>query len=344
MTIQSSVYNLTKEILNSESKPIVKTTINEIESFPELKIGKKIDSKIHRNQSARQAKLQFYGYLLANYKRKEIGKKFGREIPSLSEEHKEILINICKDMIYLNQKCINHLPGNLIHHPVLNLYTEFEDILSISKNYKPVYLNEQAIDEISLKFKKHDSLSLIGKIQAREYKELNKIEVDRLKYTMQDFENRIIRAGVNHYPKDFETLIEDFRKRSALTPIKYIFSLIGLKATLNNINQLIYQAFLKESLPLYNEDSIINYSKHSHFIGEGYVLKAIPGDLQGEVGELVHILLTNEEEVKPQLGRVEKFERSNSQDFGSVTDLSIRMLDKNMNQYHGLLKGVERKL
>ncbi|MEW5323697.1 hypothetical protein V2J23_16685 [Geobacillus thermoleovorans] len=350
MSILKIGYQLSKKILTSPKRDLIKSTIQEINLVDDVEtpvgevINKVAFGKSIRNNSAKKAKLQIYGYLLANHQRKKIEQEFNCVVPELSKEQIDLLTKLHRDMLLINKACISLLPGNLTHHEVLDPYALYESIISLPENYSPFLFEEEDIQSIKTAFKTHKGFEIIRKIPINLLNELNKIDSKNLLEVIEEFKVRFHRAGVNRYPKDVEEAIAEAKKNKTLIPTKYIFSLLCIRYSLRNLNQLIYQAYFQDKLPILNEDNIIDIKSSSHFAGKGYLVTAQQLDGFWDIGpgDLIHLIDPLNGEKSPILCQVEGITLKVSKDFGMTYDFKLRALNEDLNPFYGIFDDLER--
>lgn len=345
MSILKVAYQLTKEILDCSERNSVKSTLQEIEDFEKPKIGDKVDiGRLIRNDSARSAKMQFYGYLLANHYRKKIEKEINRFVPELKKEHREALEKVHREILFINLKCMEHLPNDLVHSDILNPYGLNEEIINLPKNYTSSIFEQKHVKSMSDAFAKHKGYKLIRKISKYDRISLNKINSQDLFRTVESFKEIFYKSGVEHYPRDIEQVINLAKKNDSIVPVKYILSLLCIKLSMRNINQLIYQAFNQDKLSLFSVDNIIDIKSSSHFAGKGYIVKAqeVIGNARIGTLDLVHLINPNEKHNHPILCQVEGITVSLSNDYGETNVVKLRALDHDLNPFSGILNNLER--
>lgn len=339
MTIKKTVFDFTSKILSSEYRKIIKKTIKEIEDENiEVEIGDKLPKtkfgKIIRNQSARTANIQFYGYLLAHQCKNAIEKDFDCIVPNLTENQISNLQDVHNEILYLNYKCIENLPKQLKHHHAINPYFEFNGHL-LKNNYSPIVFNHEEVQQLKSMFKQHAGFKLIERIDVSDFDKLNEIRIDRLVSGIISFEKSITNAGVKRSPRDLEDAFRKHLKSGAKTPISYMISLLSIKESLKNMNQLIYQAFIHDKLLSLDNGNIINFCSSSHYVGTSFVVEA-QFNFFSEPAQIV--ILKEPSQNNSELCRIEKSTFSFSKEVGSQNILHLRKLDSDLNPFHNLLK------
>ncbi|MFG6113662.1 hypothetical protein ACGTN9_00640 [Halobacillus sp. MO56] len=342
MSILKVAYELCKTVIKSPLREEVSVMMNEINHFQEVQIGQKLDKyemgKSIRNQSAVKANIQFYGYLIANHKRKEIEKDLNCLVPELSQKHFNLLTKLHKEFMFVDEKIIKLLPDNLIHRRTLNPYSMYGNVVSKDlSSFKSSIFSEDQLERLKSSFRKHKGFQEIGKIPVNLYSELNKVSDEKIENTNYVFTDRLYKAGVMTYPDDMLEAIRSAKRGNALIPLKYMFSLMCIRESIHTLNQLIYQAFLQDKLPVYNEDNLISIESSSHLGGEGYTLKS-QYEYNSKPRDLVHVINPYDTEHIPKLCQIESATISFKNEFGSHEDLKLRVIDEDLNPFKGILE------
>ncbi|MCF6409560.1 hypothetical protein [Pseudalkalibacillus salsuginis] len=346
MSILKVAYELCKTVIKSPLREEVSVMMNEIKKFQEVQIGEKLDKyemgKTIRNQSAEKANIQFYGYLIADSKRKEIEKEFNRLVPELSQEHFDLLTKLQREFIFIDEKIINLLPSNLIHRSTLNPYSMYGNIVTKDGSFKSSLFTEEQLDRLKSSFRRHKGFQEIGKIPVDLYSELNKISDEKIENANHVFTDRLYKAGVMTHPNDMLEAIRGAKRGNAVIPVKYIFSLMCIRESIHTLNQLIYQAFLQDKLPVFNEDNLISIKSSSHLGGKGYSLKS-QYEYSLKPRDLVHVIDPYDTNPFPILCQIESATISFNNEFGSHEDLKLRVIDEDLNPFQGILESLNYK-
>lgn len=344
MTILKIAYELCKTIIKSPLRNEVSEMMNEIKNFQIIEVGEKLDKfemgKAIRNQSAEKAHIQFYGYLVANSKRKEIEKEQNCLVPELAKEHFNLLTRLHKEFMLMDEIVINLLPSNLNHRRTLNPYSMYGNVVIKDESFKSSIFTDDQLDRLKSSFRKHKGFQEIGKIPVSVYSELNKISIEKIEEANYVFTDRIYKAGVMNYPDDMFEAIRDAKRGNSIIPVKYMFSLMCIRESLHTLNQLIYQAFLQDKLPVYNEDNLISIESSSHLVGKGYSLKS-QLEYSPKSRDLVHVINPYDTEPIPKLCQIESASISFANEFGSHGDLKLRVIDEELNPFQGILDSFE---
>lgn len=346
MSILNVAYELCRKVLNSSLKEDVSVMMDKINEFQDVEVGERIDKydmgRSIRNTSAEKANIQFYGYLVADSKRKEIEKQFNCSVPQLSKEQNELLTRLHREFTYLDEKIINLLPNNLNHRSVLDPYSMFDKVVKNKDDFNSSIFTDEELTKLQSAFRKHRGFQEIGKIPVGLYSELNKISDDKIESAIYVFTERFYKAGVMHFPDDMLDAIKNAKRDNTIIPLKYFVSLMCIRESIQTLNQLIYQSFFQNKLPVYNEDSLINISNSSHLGGKGYSLKS-QFKYHLKPKDLALVIDPYETEPSPILCQIESVSISMNKDFGSHEDLKLRVIDEDLNPFFGILETINHK-
>ena len=156
------------------------------------------------------------------------------------------------------------------------------------------------------------------------------------------FIDKIGKYGVHDAPQDFHELKQNIKVRSAETfVVNIIFSVICLRKIISIIDQIIFQAFLTDKLPILNENNIIKILKqNSHMVGDGLTLliQAVGSEIFSPPGDLMLVKLQANNHNIDKLCLVERASLNFSRDFGNTAEFGLRALDEQLNPYFNLLK------
>jgi hypothetical protein len=154
------------------------------------------------------------------------------------------------------------------------------------------------------------------------------------------FIKKIERYGVHNTPEDFKDL--NFKEDSPEYILnKLLFSLMSFRKILENINQLIYQAFLMDKLVVLSDNNIINIlENNTHMIGQGLtiLIQPIAREIFTILGDL--ILIRHNFSNINELCVVEEENISFNMELGNQIEFKLRTVDDNLNPYFGLINNI----
>jgi hypothetical protein len=275
--------------------------------------------------------------LIADYKRKEIERQFNCLVPNLTVEQYKLLTKLHKEFLNIDEKITKLLPNNLIHKSVLNPYSMYESIVIKEDDFNSSLFTDEILDKLKNAFRKHKGFQEIGKIPVGIYSELNKISSEKVENIICFFTDRLYKAGATHFPDDMLDALRNAKRDNTLVPLKYFISLMCIRESIRVLNQLIYQSFLQDKLPVYNEDNLIKIESASHFGGKGFSLIA-QHTYNVKPKDLVLIIDPYEEKPLPILCQAESVTINFNIEFGNYEDLKLRVIDKDLNPFYGILE------
>jgi len=333
MNIKTETYNICKEIKKIELRNQVKDLINELNKSSGQNRG--IDNDygyIARNKNA-----QFMGYLVVDEKREEIKKNSLSKVSEIELEEKKLFKKAHYIIKYLNEKLTHSIVKRVPNlKSTLNPYNQF--------SYQEFSMDITQIIDISI----FDSLievvsncNVIKNIDNAPNKLIHNIPSEKYLGPVLVFINKIERYGVHNAPEDFKDL--NFKKGTPEYILnKLLFSLMSFRKILENINQLIYQAFLMDTLVVLSDNNIINILENStHMIGQGLTILIQPTTAREILtisGDL--ILIRHNFSNINELCVVEEENISFDMELGNQIEFKLRTVDDNLNPYFGLIDNI----
>lgn len=269
----------------------------------------------------------------------KIDKSFGELVSSLVKEFiswdddkKNILLDVCNQVYQLNELCIAPLTKESPHYTfILNPYYWFPGIfehfkLDIPKDFKKHLFGVKEPKEIANAFYETPAfkyaISTLSKVKDNPLQIHAEQAVIKLN---EDLMKAGTRKGINLFGELEEKELDIFHR--------HLVSLLCIKDSLSNLNQLIYQAIIQDKLSTINRDDIIDYLISWTESGEGIAVKYLVtrGELYGiELFDLVILNLDNYG-INNSICRVETV--ISLQEFLDTVDIEVRVLDKNLNAY-----------
>lgn len=335
MNIKTETYNMCKEIKKIELRNRVRGLIDELNISSKKNKGASNDRSeygyIARNQNA-----QFMGYLLVDEKREEIEKNSPSKVPEIELEEKELLKKAHYIIKYLNVKLTHSIVERVPHlKSTLNPYSQF--------SYPEFTIDITQIIDIST----FDSLieavsncNVIKNINNTPNKLTQNIPSEKYLDPVLAFIKKIERYGVHNTPEDFKDL--NFREDSSEYILnKLLFSLMSFRKILENINQLIYQAFFMDKLVVLNDNNIINIlENNTHMIGQGLTILIQPIGREIFTNSRDIILVRHNFSNINELCVVEGETISFNIELGNQIEFKLRTVDDNLNPYFGLINNI----
>ena len=335
MSIKTETYNICKEIKKIELRNRVKGLIDELNISSKQNKGASNDRSEY-GYIARKQNAQFMGYLIVDEKREEIEKDSPSKVPEIELEEKELLKKAHCIIKYLNEKLTHSIVERVPHLKLtLNPYSQFsypEFTIDI-KQIIDIGIFDNLIEAVS-------NCNVIKNINNSLNKLIQNNPSEKYLGVVLAFINKIESYGVNNTPEGFKNL--NFKKDSPeYISNKLLFLLMSFRKVLENINQLIYQAFLMDKLVVLNDNNIINILENStHMIGQGLTILiqpnareicTLPGDL---------ILVRHNFSNINNLCVVEEENLSFSMEIGNQIEFKLRTVDDNLNPYFGLINNI----
>lgn len=334
MSIKSACFNLTKAIKASANRASIRDLINSLNHV------KQEDQNTERDRAefgvhARHLYIQALGYLIIEQNRDAIP----FPLPRLSSNEIKVLAELHRQLVIFDKKSVARLVKEIpLGEEVTNPYLNYKYTLSVADK-KAGFFPKKQTDEVIQEFHNHP-----GIVQALAYKPQSADKLDKEKYLqgVLAFCNRLQNVGVHDAPDELLRLalanpIQDQRGRVLM----HIAGVATVRASLQTLNQLLFQAFYIDKLSLFDENNVIKIVKlNSHVVGEGITFSyAMDGStFMVEPNDIILLdgPVVGRESVA--LGWVQSQKISLSDDVGHIGTISAWLLDDNLNPYGGLLK------
>ena len=323
---KGEVYEFTKKISNSTLK---KEYDNIISTFS-------VDSgtKSIYNQMTIAKGHQFLSFFITEKYKEEAYEKLKMIIPLLDENEKRCFGRCHSYLKYLNKELCQNL---ILKHeglkPVLDPYSNIliipdeENIEDIKKEIDISLLIDSFKDTVAYKNIINYNEVDISKIPAKQFSEFFALINKEIKEL--EIENSVSR--------DTENIIMQINNPNNKGLIKFMFSVVSIRYMMMYMNQLIYQKFEDNKLPMIDENNLITYSNHSNLLGEGIIALTQPSPLEYliEPGDL--ILFSGLRE-KNQLCEIEGTTLNFQREEGSTKRYKLRNINNELNPLYNVIR------
>jgi len=333
MPLLENTFELCKKISKSPFRDSIKSLLKSLNTVS----GNDINTPKDRSQFgylARQTNAQFLSYLLVDSNRSQIEQLM--PVPIINAEEKRILENAHQQILNLNLACLE--PLKVFANEYLDAANPYFGFLypiqeKITEN---PFLSPADIQAFSKVFALSEPMQRVLKFQPQV---INSYPANNAPTLMKVLREKIMQAGVDKSPQDFHQifLLQKRIDSNQDAVLKFIYSLLCAKATLDIVNRFIFQVFISDQLVTVNENNIIRIITESHTLtGTGFIIDCQPDEKLSFVNE-GHLILKNDAGNK-QYCLIEGMNISYSHKLGSVQRLFLRLVDKNLNPYYGLLQ------
>ncbi len=287
---------------------------------------------------ARRQNAQFLGYLMVDQERVSLEQEpMLVRLPALQSEKRQLLAGAHMRIVHLNMDCISSLTTlipNCAHG--VNPYGAF--------NYKPAIdfneidiIDNRDMEVLAKSFQMHPAIQIAiedANTFAQRFSERDYVE------SISKINGWIARAGVLKAPKQLDEAILGIPKTDPNRIIlRHLIAQLCLRASLESLNQLIFQAVLNNKLSVISEDNIIEIQNAvRHLCGHGLSILIQPtAEFKLEPNDLILVKLPDSRISHNMLCCVEEYTVSQSQEFGTTMRVDLREIDDNLNPYGGLL-------
>lgn len=327
-----SILNDTYKICNSIRSLAQRSDIQEL--INSLNYVSQTNDRSHFGYMARGLHAQFFGYLLVDSQREQMNSSGMPAIAELHKEERALLLEVHQLIVNLCNEILGDIPE--LYKKAVLPYSQF--------TWMPEAVSTNLYIEEDLKVRLRRSMSIHSSIQSllqvpssiRE-----SLPFEELLKGCLVFLNQLQGAGVDSSPKDIESNRFLNKSSAEYFVTKLFFSLVGIRVTLMNICQLVYQSFLHDKLFTLGEDNIFDIKGVSHFSSEGFIVECQPNGVgASDVGSLVLMQDIYKQESKLKLCVVEGETMSFSSELGSSTIFRLRAVDEELNSFGNLLRSL----
>jgi hypothetical protein len=337
VSIDNDVFGICKNIWKIEIREQIKSLIKSLSSFKEEELNTNRDRSILAQIASKQ-NAQFLGYILAHQRREEIEKNINLPVAALLPDEYELLCRAHFIIEYLNNQLVQGLIEDIPNlSGVLNPYCLF--------SYKEPDFNISELIDVNIFGSIIKSFRTIPPYLTLNKVPLNistKINEDGYIQGALEFIRRIEERGVHEIPEDFHEL----RNAKLMnTPERIVqmlfFSVMALRKTICNIDQLIFQAFIKDKLVVLNEENIINIvHNNTHMIGRGLTILIQPtyNEFTAHPGEIILVKFQTKNYKIDKMCFVEGMKSRFLNENGDTIEFNLRVLDDNLNPLFGLFR------
>lgn len=334
--IKSSLFNITKEIMKSDDRKKV------FEKMKFLRSDTETQGSI--DYIAKKESLQFLGYLLIYNDRKKILENEMFKIPNLDDEILQIIKLAHNTLRVLCERCIE--PLQKIFPKSYNTINPYWSYPNSSLFDSDEIISLESTDEFIKNFHDHPIFNLL-EVKIKQISKITELEDRQFFESIFLFKQHISTFGLKNCPTDFRDLIRDINKSSSpkTTATLVYLALISLHSSLQNIYQLLYQAFTKDKLTVLNEDNVFAMLYYSPNVLSN-IFELSSDEPIYDCGEIVLIDIPFEADgrKKKEFGVVETINLRFSQEYGEELDIGLRTINKNFSSYSNLEKTIFQKV
>lgn len=284
---------------------------------------------------ARKQHAQVAGYLATDeYRDRLAGQPFGPP-PPLATHERNLLAGVHAEFLRLNDACIDRVfPTGHAARTILDPYNSLAPV-SVAEAAPLIMFDEVTVRSVANAFELHPGLAIVRGLNVPEGTE----DADRMFEATQSLERHLQHAGPLETPDDvFRVLVE--RNTPQHQMMKLIAAFMNLRVALGVLDQLVYQALLRDRLPVLSLDNTIAVDKAVHHgAGGGWQLLCLHDEATASVECGGLVLLSGLPSVggTSQLGSVVRITTSMGGDIGPTLELELREIDENLSPYGGLL-------
>jgi hypothetical protein len=338
-SVLRAAYDVCKYVKQLPFRPFVTDLMQRINFQTEAE-GESAHRYGDLGQQGRQARDQFAGYLAAAHRfEKTWGPASGPESHGFLESEELALLQEAHEFLLDINRC---LVGEVPHRiPELAGLIDPYYLKGLPKYSGPRRYDLQAapIRHLCKAFEQHPAWNVISTSPVPLHS-ISWQNAQTIRSQIEAMTAKIHAVGCAEAPSDIETL----QRMARANPnhqghFRTLPAMVVLKGVLINLDQLIYQAFQYDKLPVLDETSVFSFSSGFHMVGHYTNVRAVPTESTIHLGpgDLVLVKIALEQGVIDSLHCIGSSRISFSQDTGFECEFHMRRVDKNLNCYEGLI-------
>jgi hypothetical protein len=344
MSIRRAAYDLCKSVWASPIRAQLQNTIHSLNSATD----EQMRTGNHRASfgfAARRLHAQVLGYLVVDKNKEKIAENYPplRWMDGLSVDESRLLSAAHKQFVALDTRCTSRLI-EVVPNCKLAVDPYFKFGYQVPNDIEDISMfDEQLADAFVNALQQHPAIRIASDTNRERMPTASgqtKAEPPDITQAVLRLETSLLNAGpLRVHNQLFQLLATSQSGTPNSNFLDHICALTCLKATLDTINELIFQALLTPQLPTLDDNNIIDVD---HFVrtsaSTGFTVK-FQATAKTGLGELGLILMKGKIlDQELDLCRIESIEVSISSDYGDTVSAVVREIDENLNPYPGLLR------
>ena len=339
MSIRDSAFQLAKAVVKSVDRERLRSVLREL-LYSKEDVNNS-SNRSHFGYLARQQRLQFFGYLLVD-KHRILNPDAGPlAIPEIEPEERKVLAAAHETLEYLGKECLKSaLPLSPEIDALMDPYrgqgytsgNHMESIDLVSRN---------ALNRTAQIFSAHPAITTL----ASSYKKLKELgqPFDFKQYgeMILQLDKELVNVGPTEIPQNLYSVLLDRRQNEVLRHfLQVTFSVISIRASLQNLRQTLYQAVLEDKPSVLSRDNVFDISGgNRNLVAASRVISYQPDDKATFInpGDIVLAKIKSDSIKVDALCLTGGTTVSFSQDMGMAVKAEFWELDENLNPYPGLL-------
>lgn len=334
MSIKSAAYQLVKAVQRSPLRDELRGIIRS------LNVTTDAEREAGRDRSqfgyhARKQRIQLLGYLVVDAQRERLP----FPLPYLDQHEKNLIGAFQREILDLNSRCMHLLLKDTAIPPAaLDPYNQYR--YAVPDRLEGVqFLSESELDAMVAEFAGHGGIA-----QARRTLPPHLSQIPERRY-FEDVLRLVagLEAGGVHDAPDELVRVALHSPANAVerTALQHVAAVASVRASLQVLDQMLYQGLMDDRLPVINEDNLIKVvQRNSNVIGNGLTVVHVMDEKVGHVEPVDLILVLGEvfNSDHSFLGIAHGCRFSFSHDMGTTGEISMRLLDDDLNPYPGLIE------
>jgi hypothetical protein len=183
-------------------------------------------------------------------------------------------------------------------------------------------------------FKQHHAASIV-RSKIIEYPQFSQINIQAYLIAINKIRHSISNTGLFGIPKEISDLNSPFiQGHPEKSLAQLMMALISVQDSLENLDQLLYQAFVDDSLVTFDNDNIIEINKSiTNYIGESLQLLIQPLNMEllARPGDLAYVSIEAEKFPKKGLFKIYNQSIKFLSKYGTTEDVGLRGINEDLS-------------
>lgn len=339
MSIKDSAYQLAKAVKISDDREKLRGVLG---SLLYNKGINDLNDRSHFGYLARQQQLQFFGYLLVDLDRAMNPTQGPLAIPELEAEERSLLAAAHETWDHLGKACLKPVTAISPDLRILvDLYSRYNYQTGNHRN-KINLIPKNALNRTVQNFSTHPAIAILNSALERLKGQGQPFDFKANRDLILQFEKDLKSAGPIKSPPNLHKMFQLGRQSEVLGHFfQVMFSIISIKASLDNLRQILYQAVLSDRLAVLSQDNVFDVSgENRNLATSGEVISYQPDDKAFliEPNDIVLVKIQTDVIQIDTLCLTGGISLSFSRDLGNSVKAELWELDDSLNPYEGLLQ------
>jgi hypothetical protein len=332
--IRGAAYDLCKSAMRCAQRPELQTVIHglTVSSNPPLADG----DRSMFGYLARQQHAQVAGYLATDQYRDRLATQPLGPPPALEPAEVQLLSGFHREFVRMNSACIEAvLPGRQAASRILDPYHKLPPV-SVTGGIEVAMCDDASLSALAREFALHVGATVVRHVRIPGVED----DLDRMIEATRVLEQHVVKTGPLESPTDVFMTLADRAGSPQREMMRMVAAFMCLRASLAVLDQLVFQALLKDRLPAITLDNVISVDKSVHRIaGTGWKLFCQLDDVTAriECASLALLVGLPGLDGENALVSVERTTTSMAGPVGATFEFEARGIDGDLSPYGPML-------